>query len=135
MTIKEILEKYKKIAYYGISTNPDKPAYRVPAFMQSQGYEVIPINPHADEILGKKVYRNLMDVEEEIEILDVFRPSDQTVQVVKEAIERNKANGDIKVIWLQLGIMNEEAKKLAEEHGFIFVQDKCLHIEYERYFG
>lgn len=135
MTIKEILEKYKKIAYYGISTNPDKPAYRVPAFMQSQGYEVIPINPHADEILGKKVYRNLMDVEEEIEILDVFRPSDQTVQVVKEAIERNKAKGDIKVIWLQLGIMNEEAKKLAEEHGFIFVQDKCLHIEYERYFG
>lgn len=134
MTIKEILENYKKIAYYGISTNPAKPAYRVPAFMQSQGYEVIPINPHAEEILGKKVYKSLMDVEEEIEILDVFRPSDQTVEVVKEAIERKKARGDIKVIWLQLDIKNEEAKKLAEDNGFIFVQDKCLHIEYANHF-
>lgn len=134
MSIKEILDNYKKIAYYGISTNPDKPAYRVPAFMQSKGYEVIAINPHANEILGKKVYHNLMDVEEEIEILDVFRPSDQTVQVVQEAIDRKKARGDIKVIWLQLGIQNEDARKLAEENGFIFVQDKCLHIEYERYF-
>ncbi len=134
MDIKEILENYKKIAFYGISTNPDKPAYRVPAFMQSKGYEVIPINPHADQILGKKVYRNLMDVEEEIEILDVFRPSEQTPQVVREAIERKKARGDIKVIWLQLDIKNEEARQLAEENGFIFVQDKCLHIEYERYF-
>ncbi len=134
MSIKEILENYKKIAYYGISNNPDKPAYRVPAFMQSQGFEVIPINPHADEILGKKVYRSLMDVEEEIEMLDVFRPSDQTIQVVREAIERKKVRGDIKVIWLQLDIKNEEARQLAEENGFIFVQDKCLHIEYVRYF-
>lgn len=133
MSIKEILNTYKTVAVYGISSNFEKAAYTVPKFLDSKGYNIIPINPTADIILGKKVYKKLIDVEEEIEILDVFRPSEQTLQVVKEAIERKQKRGDIKVIWLQEGIYNEEAKNLALENGFEFVQDKCIKIEYLNY--
>jgi hypothetical protein len=130
MSIKEVFEKYRRVAVYGMSANEAKPAYQVPKFLMSKGYEIFPINPHSDEIMGRKVARNLSDVEGDIEILDVFRPSDEAVKVVKEAIERNRSKGDIKVIWLQEGIISDEAKKLAEEYGFEFIQDKCMHVEY-----
>lgn len=133
MTVQEIINSYKKVAVYGMSTNPSKPAYTVPELLLKHGYEVYPINPLAEEILCKKSFKNLMEVDGEIEILNVFRPSDQTLQVVQEAIERKNAKGDIKVIWLQLGIMNDEAKKLALENGFEFVQDKCLKVEFLNY--
>jgi hypothetical protein len=132
MTIKEIFENHKNIAVYGMSANPQKPAYTVPEFLASKGYEILPINPTANEILGKKVYKTLAEVDEEIDILEVFRPSQETVQVVKEAIERKKNRGDIKVIWLQQDIYNDEAKSLAEANGFEFVQDKCMYVEYLR---
>jgi len=130
MTIQEILTKYNTIAVYGMSGNPTKAAYEVPEFMLKKGYKIIPINPKEEEILGKKVYHTLMEIPDKIEILDVFRPSEEAVDVVKQAIERKKAKGDIDVIWLQLGIYNDEAKALAEENGIEFVQNKCLKIEY-----
>lgn len=132
MTAQEILTKYNTIAVYGMSGNPTKAAYEVPEFMMQKGYKIIPINPREEEILGKKVYHSLMDVQEKIEILDVFRPSDEAVDVVKQAIERKKAKGDIDVVWLQLGIYNDEAKALAEANGIEFVQNKCLKIEYNK---
>lgn len=135
MTIKEIFEKHKNIAVYGMSANPQKPSFTVPEFLMSKGYKILPINPTANEILGKKVYHKLADVEEEIHILEVFRPSSEALNVVQEAIERRKSRGDIQVIWLQQDIINDEAKALAEANGFEFVQDKCMYVEYLRYFS
>lgn len=130
MTIQEIMKNFKRVAVYGMSANPSKPAFYVPELLSKNGYDIYPINPSAEEILGIKVFPKLIDVDGEIDILNVFRPSEQTVQVVQEAIERKKIRGDIKVIWLQEGIINEEAKKLALENGFIFIQDKCMKVEF-----
>ena len=131
MTFKEIFDNYKIIAVYGMSTNGAKPSHHVPAFLLSQGYNIIPVNPVANEIAGQKVYKNLFDIPDEIEILNVFRPSALALEVVQEAVERKKAKGDIKLIWLQEGIINDEAKKLAEDNGIEFIQDRCMYKEYQ----
>lgn len=131
MTMKEIFENYKTIAVYGMSANPSKAAYTVPVFFLNKGYKIIPINPTAEEIAGQKVYKTIMDIPDNIDILNVFRPSEQCFDVVKEAIERNKKKGDIKLIWLQEGIINNDAKKLAEENGIQFIQDRCMYKEYK----
>jgi len=131
MTFKEIFDNYKTIAVYGMSTNEAKPSHHVPAFLLEQGYNIIPVNPVADEIAGQKVYKNLFDIPEQIDVLNVFRPSAQALEVVQEAVERKKIKGDIKLIWLQEGIINDEAKKLAEENGIEFIQDKCMYKEYQ----
>ncbi len=130
--IREIFKKYKSIAVYGMSKNREKPAHTVPAWLLLQGYEIIPINPSAEEILSRKCYPNLKAVEETIDILNVFRPSDAAPGVVREAIERRRKRGDIDVIWLQEGIINDEARRLAEKAGIIFVQDRCMYKEYRR---
>ena len=132
--IKEIFEKNKTIAVYGVSTHPFKPAQYVPIFLKSKGFSIIPINPNAVTIAGCMCYSNLKDVEEKIDILQVFRPSNQVLAVVKEAVDRKKATGDIGVIWLQLGIQNDEARKLAEQAGIPFIQNRCMKIEYNRLF-
>lgn len=131
MSFKPIFDKYRTIAVYGMSTNPAKASNEVPALLESAGYNIIPINPVAQEIDGKKSYPKIADIPDKIEILNVFRPSEQALDVVKEAIERKKEKGDIYVIWLQEGIVNDEAKKLAEENGIEFVQDRCMKKEYQ----
>lgn len=130
MTIKEIFDNYNTIAVYGMSSNESKAAHYVPAFLMTQGYNILPINPIAEEIAGKKVYKNLLDIPEKIEILNVFRPSEQALGVVKEAVERKKQKGDIDLIWLQEGIINNEAESLARENGIEFIQDRCMYKEY-----
>lgn len=124
--IKEILS-YKRVAVVGISRDESKAAHFVPKYLLEHGYDIIPINPFADEILGKKCYKSLDEVKEEIDIVDVFRPSDQVMQIVKEAIKKKP-----KAIWLQLGIKNEEASKEALKHGIKFIQDKCMMEEHIR---
>jgi len=133
-SLRKIFEKSKTIAVYGMSKNPDKPAQLVPAYFVAQDYNVIPINPSAKEIIGLKCHKNLSDVSERIDILDVFRPSEEAVDVVKEAIERRKLKGDIDVIWLQEGIVSDTARELAEKEGIVFIQDKCLYKEYVKVF-
>lgn len=130
MTMKEIFDAYKNIAVFGMSTNPAKPSHTVPVYILNQGYNVTPINPVADEIAGQKVSKTIMDVEGEIDILNVFRPSEHCLDVVKDAVERKKQKGDIKLVWLQEGIINNEAKALAEENGIDFIQNKCMYKEY-----
>jgi hypothetical protein len=100
-----------------------------------QGYKIIPINPTKDQIMELKSYKSLLDVEDEIDVVNVFRRPEYAIDVVKEAIERKKKRGDIKAIWLQEGIVNDEAKKLAEENGFLFIQDKCMFKEHLRLKG
>ena len=132
MTFKEIFDSYKTVAVFGMSTNSSKPANMVPVFLMGKGYNIIPVNPMADEINGKKAYKKLLDIPDTIDILNVFRPSGQALDVVKEAIERKNQKGDIKVIWLQESIINNEAKKLAEDNGIEFVQDRCMLKEFNR---
>ena len=131
MNTQEILDKYKNITVYGMSTNSSKPANYVPFFMYNKGYEINAVNPTTEDINGIKSYPSLAEVEGKIEILNVFRASEKCLAVVEEAVERKKAKGDIDVIWLQLGIVNEDARKLAEENGIEFVQDRCLMQEYK----
>ena len=126
--IKDIFT-FKKIAVVGMSRHSNKAAHFVPKYLLEQGYDVTPINPIADEILGKKSYPNISSVNSHIDIVDVFRPSDQVLQVVQEAIEKKP-----KVIWLQEGIHNLEAEELARKHGIKIVYNRCMLAEHQRLF-
>ncbi len=128
--IKEILSSYKRVAVVGMSREEGKVSHEIPKYLIENGYDVIPVNPNADYILGKKSYKSLSDIGTEVDIIDVFRPSEQVFQIVKDAILIKP-----KVIWLQEGIANEEARKLAENNGIDFVFNRCMMKEHIRLFG
>jgi predicted CoA-binding protein len=125
--LKEILA-LDTIAVVGCSTTPGKAAHDIPQYAREHGYDVIPVNPYADEIFGREAYDSLADVDTEIDIVDVFRPSEEVPGIVDQCLERD----DISVIWLQLGIRHDEAAERAEAAGKRFVQDKCLKVEHQR---
>lgn len=120
------------VAVVGCSTTEGKAAHDVPAYLQDHGYRIVPINPFADEILGEDAYDSLADVDEEIDLVDVFRPSDETPEIVENVIARNEDRGDAGAVWLQLGIANDDAAEMAEEAGLEFVQDHCTKVEHDR---
>jgi len=126
--IKEIFS-LKNVAVVGMSKNPDKAAHYVPKYISEQGYNIIPVNPTTNEILNKKSYPSISKVEEPIDIVDVFRPSDEVLPVVEEAIKMKP-----KVIWLQEGIHNEEAESLARKAGIKVVFNRCMLAEHHRLF-
>ncbi|SIS18198.1 CoA-binding protein [Natronorubrum thiooxidans] len=125
--VRTVLEK-KTVAVVGCSSTPRKAAHGIPTYLQEQGYEVIPVNPNADELLGRPAYDSLSDIEEEIDIVDVFRPSPEVAGIVDEVLERD----DVDVIWLQLGIHDDEAVARAEAAGLRVVQDRCMKPEHQR---
>jgi thioredoxin 1 len=135
-TIRNILEKHRTVAVVGISRDSRKDSYIVAEYLKSKGYDIIPINPSADEILGKKCYKSLQDMPEDLqkktEIVDVFRPSQDVLAIVDQAIELRKKHGNPHAIWMQLGIINEEAAKRAAEAGFTVVMNKCMMVEHGR---
>ncbi|WP_096393452.1 CoA-binding protein [Halorubrum trapanicum] len=120
------------IAVVGCSTTPGKAAHDVPAYLQEQGYRIVPVNPFADEVLGEPAYDAVGDVEEEIDLVDVFRPSEEVPGVVDDVRERHAERGDAGAVWLQLGISHDEAAAAAEADGIDVVQDRCLKIEHGR---
>ena len=132
--IKDILKKHKVIAVVGLSKEPEKDSHRVSAYLKQHGYHIIPINPFADEILGEKSYPSLLDIPPEIqktiEIVDIFRPSKDVPPIVEQAVKLKETNGKPFVVWMQLGIINEEAAEVAKRAGLIVVMDKCLMIEH-----
>jgi len=128
--IKEILTNYKNIATIGFSKDPTKPSHQVPKFLISKGYNVIPVNPTVDEVLGRKSYKSVLDVPDKVEVVEVFRPSSEVPKIVDEVLERAKQRGDVKVIWLQEGIRNDEAAEKARKAGLIVIQDRCMYREY-----
>jgi predicted CoA-binding protein len=130
--IRAVLESYRIVAVVGLSRNPAKASYRVAQYLQSVGYRIIPVNPFVDEVLGEKSYKSLLDVPETIEVVDIFRPSENVPAIVEEAIKLKNRLGTPKVIWMQLGIVNEEAARRAKEAGFKVVMDKCMMIEHRR---
>lgn len=119
----------KNIAVVGMSKNPEKAAHYVAKYLAEQGYNIIPVNPTTDEILGKKCYPSLLDVPVPVDIVDVFRPSDQVKPVVEEAIKIKP-----RVIWLQEGIHNPEAESLAKNAGIDVVFNRCMLAEHQRLF-
>ncbi len=135
-TTRNILEKYRTVAVVGVSRDSAKDSYQVAEYLKSKGYDIIPVNPFADEILGKRCYKSLLDVPEDlqkkIEIVDIFRPSQDVPPIVDQAVELRKKHGKPDVIWMQLGIVNEEAAKHAKEAGFVVVMNKCMMIEHGR---
>lgn len=119
----------KNVAVVGMSKNPEKAAYYVPKYLLEKGYNIIPVNPTADEILGKKCYPALLDVPVAIDIVDVFRPSDQVPPVIEEAVKIKP-----KVVWLQEGIHNPDAESLAQKAGIEVVFNRCMLAEHQRLF-
>ena len=117
----------KKIAVIGMSRHPIKAAHFVPKYLSEQGFDITPINPTTNEILGKKCYSDISFVQHSIDIVDIFRPSEQVLPVVQNAIKKKP-----KVIWLQEGIHNEEAENLAREHGIDIVFNRCMLAEHQR---
>jgi len=119
----------KNIAVIGISKHPEKAAHYVPKYLAEKGYNIIPVNPTADKILDKKCYREIAEVPDSIDIVDVFRPSEEVLPVVREAVKKNP-----KVIWLQEGIHNPEAEDLARKAGIEVVFNRCILAEHQRLF-
>ena len=136
--IKEILTKYKTVAVVGLSREPGKDSHRVSAYLKQHGFHIIPVNPFADEILGEKSYKSLLDIPPEIqktiEIVDVFRPSKDVPPIVEQAIKLKAAYGKPNVVWMQLGIVNEQAAEAARQAGLTVVMDKCRMVEHRRLF-
>ena len=129
--IKEILSKYKSIAMIGVSNDPTKASTIVMKYMQKYGYKVYPVNPKAkgQRILGEEVFEKITDIREPVDIVDVFRPSREVLDIAKDTI-----NIGAKVLWLQLGIKNEKAKEIIEANKIEYVEDRCTKMEYQKYF-
>jgi uncharacterized protein len=125
-----ILNKYKNIAMVGLSNNPFRPSHFAAIYMLANGYNIIPVNPACQEILGRKCYASLRDIPEPVDIVDVFRKPADVPPLVDEAIAIGA-----KVLWLQLGVINEAAAKKALEAGLEVVMDRCVKIEHARFFG
>ena len=127
--LRALLEATTTIAVVGCSAHPEKAAHRIPAQMLERGFTVIPVNPGVEEILGQRAYPDLTSIPADValDLVDVFRPSDETPAVVRQAIERGAA-----AVWLQLGIAHPEARRLAEEAGLGYVEDRCLGVEAAR---
>jgi uncharacterized protein len=120
----------KNIAVVGMSKNEGKPAHFVPKYLIEHGYNVIPVNPTITEVLGRKSYPSIADIPDEVDVVDVFRRSEDVPPVVNDAINKK----GIKVIWMQSGIYNEEAERKAKENGIDVVFNRCMMVEHNRLF-
>ena len=129
--IKEVLSKYKSIAMVGVSNDPTKASTIVMKYMQKYGFKVYPVNPRAkgQKILGEEVFAKISDINDQVDIVDVFRPSKEVYAIAEDAIKIGA-----KVLWLQLGIRDEKAKDLMEKNNIEYVDNKCTKMEYQKYF-
>jgi predicted CoA-binding protein len=121
---RKVLEDFDTVAVVGLSTDPTKAAHAIPAVLQRAGFRVIPVHPSATEVLGEKAYASLADIPEPVDIVEVFRPAGEA-----PAIARQAAAIGAKALWLQLGIVSDEAGRIAEEAGLRFVQNRCMGQE------
>jgi hypothetical protein len=127
--IKKILSHSKTVAVVGISPNEDRPSYIVASYLKSKGYQIIPVRPDGEQILGEKVYHSLTEIPKEInvEVVDIFRKSEDVPPIVEEAIRRGA-----KAVWMQEGIIHKEAEEKAEKAGLKVVMDRCMKKEHQR---
>jgi predicted CoA-binding protein len=129
-TLRRILRQSKTLAIVGLSANWYRPSFFAAKYLQEHGYRIIPVNPAYEEVLGEKCYPSLKDIPEKVDIVDCFRKSEDIEPLAKQAIEIGA-----KVLWLQLGVVNEKAAKMARDAGLEVVQDRCVKIEHGRLFG
>jgi hypothetical protein len=132
--LRELLD-FERVAVVGCSSTPGKAAHDVPAYLREHGYEIHPVNPYADEIFGVEPADSLADVDAEIDLVNVFRPSDEVPGIVDEVVDRRETRGDVRAVWLQLGISHDEAAARAEDAGLRVVQDRCMKVEHGRLVG
>jgi hypothetical protein len=127
--LKKTLSDCKTVAVVGISPKADRPSYIVASYLKSKGYRIIPVRPDKEEILGEKVYHHLIEIPKEIQVdvVDIFRKSEDVPPIVEEAIQRGA-----KVVWMQEGVIHEEAKAKAEKAGLKVVMDRCMKKEHQR---
>ena len=134
---RETLRKYRVIAVVGASKNPEKDAFSVPQYMKEHGYRIIPVNPTADQIVGEKAYPSLSDIPSElakqVEIVDVFRPSEELPKVAQQTVDMKNRYGRPFVFWAQLGLENDEAKRLLSENGIQYVMNDCVRAAHRRH--
>jgi predicted CoA-binding protein len=123
--IKLLLSEAKTIAVVGLSDNPARTSYAVSEEMQSLGYRILPVNPNAKEVLGEKSYPSLLDLNESVDIVNIFRRSEEVLPIVEQAIQVKP-----RAIWMQLGVINEEAAKLAQQQGIEVIMDRCIKVEH-----
>lgn len=128
--LRRILEENRRVAVVGLSSNEMRPSFFAAKYLQDHGYEVVPVNPNYKEILGQKCYASLEEIPGRIDIVDLFQRAEQVMPFVEQAI-RIKA----KVVWMQLGIVNEAAALKARAAGLEVIMDRCVKIEYARLFG
>ena len=128
---KDILSKYKSIAMIGVSNDPTKASTIVMKYMQKYGYKVYPVNPSAkgQKILGEEVFSKITEIKEPIDIVDVFRPSNEALEIAKDTVKIGA-----KVLWLQLGIKSDAARSIVEEKNIEYVENKCTKMEYQKIF-
>lgn len=119
-----VLEKYSVVAVVGISTNPSKAAHRIPKTLKQAGFKVIPVNPTAEEVLGEKAYPTLADIPDQVDIVDVFRPSEDAADIAREAVKSGA-----KALWLQIGITSDEARTIALDAGLDYIENRCMGHE------
>ncbi len=125
MDIPEILRSSKNIVVIGISDKPDRPGYYVPKYLKDHGYNIIPVNPNIEYWDGIKAYRSIDDVNDKIDVIDIFRKPEAVLEIVRSSLKKSP-----KVIWMQEGIVNNDAKELAEKNGITVVMDKCMMKEH-----
>jgi predicted CoA-binding protein len=123
----QIIRESKTIAVVGMSKNPSKEAHQIPKYLKQMGYTIIPVNPTTDMILGEKSYKNLEEIPDSVDIVDIFRPSETTPAVVRSAVKLKP-----RLIWLQKGISNGESQKIAMDHNIPYVENKCLMVEHKK---
>ncbi len=128
--LRNILREYKTLAVVGLSANEMRPSYFAAKYMQDHGYRIIPVNPNYEAILGEKCYPDLLSIPEPVDLVDLFQRSERVMPFVEQAIEIKA-----RVVWMQLGVVNEDAARLAREAGLEVVVDRCVKIEYARLFG
>lgn len=127
--IKKTLEQSRVIAVVGLSDKTHRDSYQVARYMQEKGYRIIPVNPRAKSVLGETAYSTLLEIPERIDIVNVFRRSEQVIPIIEDALKMLP-----RCVWLQLGIINDQAAKLCHDAGIEFIMDKCIKVEYAKLF-
>ncbi|WP_456386972.1 CoA-binding protein [Desulfolithobacter sp.] len=127
-TIRRILKETKTIAVVGLSPKPSRPSHRVALYLQKVGYRIIPVNPGQEEILGQRCYPDLLSIPDKVELVDIFRRSEDVIPIVEQAIEIGA-----RTVWMQQGVVNQEAATLAGEAGLTVIMDRCLKIDHNQF--
>ena len=136
--IRKILSDAKTVAIVGLSREKGKASHEVASYLKKHGFQIVPVNPSAEEILGERSFKSLLDISPEIQkaidIVDIFRPSEDVPLIVEQSIRLKEMHQNLKVIWMQLGIMNKHAAEMARKAGLTVIMNKCMRLEHKRLF-